>query len=209
MLNALKIQKEWKGRESLPCRRLLCWSVSVLGKDQWRRSLQGNWNSSFYLCFPALCFFFSRLFCSIVPVSVSCVSFQFFPRLFLFVPLFRSSVLSCSFSFVRSCPLFPLFCSPFYRDQATCPQTSPAFAGLLFNPQTRSWVSHVCGVAAKTSTLKFYLMWQIWKIWGDKEFLSFISGKMEWESPPSVLVTRNPNWSQRSDTGTGCVKRRY
>jgi hypothetical protein len=49
----------------------------------------------------------------------------------------------------------------------------------------------------------------IWKIWGDKEFLSFISGKMEWESPPSVLVTRNPNWSQRTGTGTGCVKERY
>jgi hypothetical protein len=49
----------------------------------------------------------------------------------------------------------------------------------------------------------------IWQIWGDKEFLSFISGKMEWESPPSVLVTRNPNWSQRSGTGTGCVKERY
>ena len=44
---------------------------------------------------------------------------------------------------------------------------------------------------------------------GDKEFLSFISGKMEWESPPSILVTRNPNWSQRSGTGTGCVKGRY
>jgi hypothetical protein len=70
-------------------------------------------------------------------------------------------------------------------------------------------VSPVCGVAAKTSTLKFYLMWQIWKIWRDKEFLSFISGKMEWESPLSVLVTRNPNRSQRSDTETGCVKGRY
>ncbi|KAL3596315.1 hypothetical protein D5086_007952 [Populus alba] len=31
---------------------------------------------------------------------------------------------------------------------------------------------------------------------------------MEWESPPSILVTRNPNWSQRSGTGTGCVKGR-
>ena len=63
VLNALKFQKEWRGRgrESLPCRRLLRWSVSVLGEDQWRRPLLGNWNSSFYLCFPALCFFFSRL----------------------------------------------------------------------------------------------------------------------------------------------------
>ena len=47
------------------------------------------------------------------------------------------------------------------------------------------------------------------KICEDKEFLSFISGKMEWESPPSILVIRNPNWSQRSGTGTGCVKGRY
>jgi hypothetical protein len=28
----------------------------------------------------------------------------------------------------------------------------------------------------KTSTLKIYLMWQMW---GDKKFLSFISGKIE------------------------------
>jgi hypothetical protein len=52
----------------------------------------------------------------------------------------------------------------------------------------------------------WYLMWQMWE---DKEFLSFISEKMEWESPPSILVTRNPNWSHRSGTGTGCVKGRY
>ena len=42
----------------------------------------------------------------------------------------------------------------------------------------------------------------------DKEFLSFIS-KMEWESPSSILVTRNPNWSQRSGTETGCINERY
>ena len=58
----------------------------------------------------------------------------------------------------------------------------------------------------KTSTLKIYLMWQMW---GDKKFLSFISEKIEWESPPSILVIRNPNWSQRSGTGTGCVKEKY
>ena len=39
--------------------------------------------------------------------------------------------------------------------------------------------------------------------------LSLSSKKMVWESPPSILVTRNPNWSQRSGTGTGCVKGRY
>jgi hypothetical protein len=53
---------------------------------------------------------------------------------------------------------------------------------------------------------KSYLMWQMW---GDKEFLSLINEKLEWESPPSILVTRNPNWSQRLGTGTGCVKGMY
>jgi hypothetical protein len=36
--------------------------------------------------------------------------------------------------------------------------------------------------------------------------LSLSGEKMEWESPPSILVTRNPNWSQRSGTEIGCVK---
>jgi len=49
---------------------------------------------------------------------------------------------------------------------------------------------YICGVAVKISTLKIYLMWQMW---GDNEFLSFISGKIEWESPPSILVTKNLN----------------
>jgi hypothetical protein len=39
--------------------------------------------------------------------------------------------------------------------------------------------------------------------------LSLISGKREWKSPPSILVTRNPNWSQRSGKETDCVKGRY
>jgi hypothetical protein len=49
----------------------------------------------------------------------------------------------------------------------------------------------------------------IWQIWGDKEFLSFISGKMKWESPHGILITKNPNWSQRWGTETGCVNGRY
>jgi hypothetical protein len=62
----------------------------------------------------------------------------------------------------------------------------------------------------KTSTLKICLILYLsGKIWGGKEFLSFISGKIEWESSSSILVTRNPNWSQSSGTGTGCVKGRY
>ena len=43
----------------------------------------------------------------------------------------------------------------------------------------------------------------------DKDFLSFISVKREQESPPSILVTKNPHQSQRSGSGTGCVKGRY
>jgi hypothetical protein len=51
-------------------------------------------------------------------------------------------------------------------------------------------LSHVCGVAA----IVLHTQWVcVWKIWGDKEFLSLIIGKMEWESPPSILVTKNPN----------------
>jgi hypothetical protein len=42
-----------------------------------------------------------------------------------------------------------------------------------------------------------------------KEFLSLISEKFKWELSPSILVTRNPNWSQRSGTETGCVNGRY
>ena len=38
---------------------------------------------------------------------------------------------------------------------------------------------------------------------------SLLSVENEMESPPSILVTRNPNWSYRSGTGTGCVKERY
>ena len=67
-------------------------------------------------------------------------------------------------------------------------------------------MSHVCGVAAKTFTLKIYLMWQMWR---DKKFLSFISIKMEQKSPPNILVTRNPNWSQKSGMETSCLKDRY
>jgi len=48
----------------------------------------------------------------------------------------------------------------------------------------------------------------IWQIWGDKKFLFFISGMREWESSPSILVTRNPNWSKRYGTWTDCVKGR-
>ena len=39
-------------------------------------------------------------------------------------------------------------------------------------------LSHMYGVAVKTSTLKILSYLSIWQIWGDKEFLSFMSGKI-------------------------------
>ena len=36
------------------------------------------------------------------------------------------------------------------------------------------------------------VMVSIWQIWRDKEFLSLINGKFEWESPPNILITMKP-----------------
>jgi hypothetical protein len=50
----------------------------------------------------------------------------------------------------------------------------------------------------------------IWKNTGRQGILCLLAvEKIEWESPPSIMVTRNPNWSQRSGTETDCAKRRY
>ena len=68
----------------------------------------------------------------------------------------------------------------------------------MISPQGPSGVailSHVCGVAM-IAHHPHHQVWYVclsWQTWKDKEFLSFISGKMEWELPPSILVTRNPN----------------
>jgi hypothetical protein len=59
------------------------------------------------------------------------------------------------------------------------------------------------------STTQGKMYWSIWKMWRDNEFLSLISKKFEWGSSPSILITRNPNWSQRSGTETGCIKESY
>jgi len=67
-------------------------------------------------------------------------------------------------------------------------------------------VSHVCGVVAIVLHTQLCVCLKIWR---DKEFLSLNGGKIDWESPPSILVTRNHNWSQRSGTETSCVKGRY
>jgi len=61
---------------------------------------------------------------------------------------------------------------------------------------TMCMLSHICGVAVIGSTNpRILISWKNREKEGDKEFLSFIRGKKEWESPPSILVTRNPNWS--------------
>ena len=44
---------------------------------------------------------------------------------------------------------------------------------------------------------------------GKQGILVFYQWKNGMESPPNIMVTRNPNWSQRSSTETGCVKGRY
>uniref|UniRef100_A0A2K1Y934 Uncharacterized protein n=1 Tax=Populus trichocarpa TaxID=3694 RepID=A0A2K1Y934_POPTR len=47
----------------------------------------------------------------------------------------------------------------------------------------------------------------IWKNTGRQGILCLLAvEKIEWESPPSIMVTRNPNWSQRSGTETDCAK---
>jgi hypothetical protein len=38
----------------------------------------------------------------------------------------------------------------------------------------------------------------------NKEFL-FLIIKKEMKSPPSILITENPNWFQSLDEGTSCV----
>ena len=65
----------------------------------------------------------------------------------------------------------------------------------------------MCGVAA----IALHTPWMCGsgKYGETRNSLSLSSEKREWESPPSILVTRNPNWSQRSGTETGCVNGRY
>ena len=64
--------------------------------------------------------------------------------------------------------------------------------------------------ASRRSSFTLIVCVSIWPIWETRNSCLFISGKKkEWESPPSILVTKNPNWSQRSGTETGCVKGRY
>jgi hypothetical protein len=66
---------------------------------------------------------------------------------------------------------------------------------------------HTCAASRRSSTLMYgYISG---KCGETRNSLSLSGKKMEWESPPSIMVTRNPNWSQRSGTKTGCVKGRY
>jgi len=67
-------------------------------------------------------------------------------------------------------------------------------------------LSHVCGVATIVQLHSRCVSGK----YGEKRNSCLLSvEKMKWESPPSIMVTRNPNWSQRSGTETGCVKGRY
>jgi len=69
-------------------------------------------------------------------------------------------------------------------------------------------LSHVCGVAA--IVLHTHVVWvYLVNVRRQGIHVSYQWKKMKWESPPSIMVTRNPNWSQRSGTETGCVKGRY
>jgi len=70
-------------------------------------------------------------------------------------------------------------------------------------------MSHVYGVAAIT-----HHPYQVWYVYLGKyektrNSCLLLVEKMEWESPPSILVIRNLNWSQRSGTETGSVKGKY
>jgi hypothetical protein len=49
----------------------------------------------------------------------------------------------------------------------------------------------------------------IWKSGNKIRNSCLLSVKRGNESLPNILVTRNPNWSQRSGTKTDCVKERY
>jgi hypothetical protein len=68
-------------------------------------------------------------------------------------------------------------------------------------------LSHVCSVAA----IVLHTQWCVYLVNVGRQgiLVSYQWKKMKWESPPSIMVTRNPNWSQRSGTETGCVKGRY
>ena len=68
-------------------------------------------------------------------------------------------------------------------------------------------MSHVCGVTVIVHPHSWCVYLENMERQGVLVFL--LVEKIEWESPPSILVTRNPNWSQRSGTETSCVKGRY
>jgi len=67
-------------------------------------------------------------------------------------------------------------------------------------------VSHLYGVAANIPLKPKCI--SIWKIWRDKKFFSFISGK--WNSRHLVFWSLEILTGLRDlGTGTDCVKRRY
>ena len=54
-------------------------------------------------------------------------------------------------------------------------------------------LSHVCGIT--TIVLHTHVCEYLVNMGRQGILVSYISGKRGWESPPSILVIRNPNWS--------------
>jgi hypothetical protein len=75
-----------------------------------------------------------------------------------------------------------------------------------FHKKIRISMATVACMRRRSDRPPSHVFVSIYQIWGDKKFLSFISKKQDWKSSPSILVTRNLNWSQRSGMETDCVK---
>jgi len=80
----------------------------------------------------------------------------------------------------------------------------------MLSPQGPQWSRHSVARADVATIVHPHVCgYNSGKCGETRNSVSLSGEKMEWESPPSILVTRNPNWSQRSGTETDCVKGRY
>jgi hypothetical protein len=83
-----------------------------------------------------------------------------------------------------------------FKDKVLSIQTPPSMrerVNLIDNNLVRIECRTCAASRQKHPLSKCIIYLSIWQIWGDEEFLSFISEKIEWESLPSILVTRNLN----------------
>jgi hypothetical protein len=81
-----------------------------------------------------------------------------------------------------------------FKDKVLSIQTPPSMrerVNLIDNNLVRIECRTCAASRQKHPLSKCIIYLSIWQIWGDEEFLSFISEKIEWESLPSILVTRN------------------